>query len=336
MSEHEGSQVAQSLDSSSKGYKGELPLNPAVRVSINVSEHDHQLASACSPALSGVSAQQVRLAIVEGCNEGSSPPAAQTGGHSEEYIASPDAHQQPLPLSDSPTDQLQGPKFSPQCESRISQAAGSCEDANATISQPRYPPSPPRRPESSPDMVLTSLNSPPSAQQCPSPSSSAHLHTQECATTTLTCPCAKLLHPRTNLVQLQCCATVFCKLVRPINRHGHFCRFFEQDPTASITFLQERLHAKAEEIAGLKAELRRLQRSRMLSVEVLPTVGDTVTIPAAELSALRKDLEVCGRLPTSGHHGNACRWRNSKSLDPVPYTRKGSDGGKPQSTIMRR
>ena len=30
----------------------------------------------------------------------------------------------------------------------------------------------------------------------------------------------------------------------------------------------------------------------MLSVEGLPTAGDTVTIPAVELSAMKKDLEV--------------------------------------------
>lgn len=75
-------------------------------------------------------------------------------------------------------------------------------------------------------------------------------------------------------------------------RDRSLCRFCEQDPTASISFLQDRLHAKAEEIAALKAEVRRLQRSRMLSVEGLPTSGDTVTIPAAELSAMKKDLEV--------------------------------------------
>lgn len=59
-----------------------------------------------------------------------------------------------------------------------------------------------------------------------------------------------------------------------------------------MTFLQDRLQAKGEEIAELKAEIRRLQRSRLLSVEGLPSDRDTVTLPAAELSALKKDLEV--------------------------------------------
>jgi predicted RNase H-like nuclease (RuvC/YqgF family) len=69
-------------------------------------------------------------------------------------------------------------------------------------------------------------------------------------------------------------------------------RFHEQDPIASINLLQDRLNAKTEEIAELKAEVRRLQRSRMLSVEGLPQTGDTVTIPVAELTAMKKDLEV--------------------------------------------
>lgn len=70
------------------------------------------------------------------------------------------------------------------------------------------------------------------------------------------------------------------------------CRNAQYDPTSSTSFLQERLQAKAEEIAGLKAEVKRLQQSRLLSIDSLAASGDTITITAIELAAMKKDLSV--------------------------------------------
>jgi hypothetical protein len=66
----------------------------------------------------------------------------------------------------------------------------------------------------------------------------------------------------------------------------------DMDPTVSRTFLEERLQAKVEEIADLKAEVKRLQQSRMLSLDTAGASGDTVTISALELAAMKKDLAV--------------------------------------------
>ena len=225
MSEREGSQVAQSVGSSSKDYIGESPPRSVVRVSINVSEHDHQLATACSPAISGVPAQQVRLDIVAGGNEGRLSPAAELDGHSGEYIASPEAHQHPVPLSNSPTDHLQPQESSPEHVSRSPQAAGNWEDTNAASSQPRYPASPPGHPETSPVLVLTSPTSLPSAQQCPSPRSSAHFDTPECATATSVCLCAQLLRICMH------CRNVQCQLVLLQGSTGILFRTLEMNMT---------------------------------------------------------------------------------------------------------
>lgn len=75
----------------------------------------------------------------------------------------------------------------------------------------------------------------------------------------------------------------------------------EQDEQPTLTFLQERLESKAAEISGLREEVRRLRESR-LCLDALPSgrasaEDDTVCISAAELAAMKKDMEV--RLPMS-------------------------------------
>lgn len=63
-----------------------------------------------------------------------------------------------------------------------------------------------------------------------------------------------------------------------------------------VDFLQERLQSKAAEISDLREEVRRLRESR-LCIDALPSgrdsaEDDTVCISAAELAAMKKDMEV--------------------------------------------
>lgn len=62
-----------------------------------------------------------------------------------------------------------------------------------------------------------------------------------------------------------------------------------------MDFLQERLQNKAAEISDLREEVRRLRESR-LCFDALPagrdSEDDTVCISAAELAAMKKDMEV--------------------------------------------
>eukprot|EP00892_Ulva_mutabilis_P010738 jgi/Ulvmu1/8036/UM004_0273.1 len=63
----------------------------------------------------------------------------------------------------------------------------------------------------------------------------------------------------------------------------------------TVTFLQERLESKANELSGLREEVRRLRESRFC-IDALPSgrgsaEDDMVYVSAAELAAMKKDME---------------------------------------------
>jgi hypothetical protein len=55
----------------------------------------------------------------------------------------------------------------------------------------------------------------------------------------------------------------------------------------------KRLADRAEEVAQLKAHVKRLERSRACSVSAVTQSVELATIPKAELEALQRDLAVC-------------------------------------------
>jgi hypothetical protein len=69
------------------------------------------------------------------------------------------------------------------------------------------------------------------------------------------------------------------------------CRQSNKQPLDE--FVQRRLADRAEEVAQLKAQVKRLERSRACSVSAVAQSVELVTVPKTELEALQRDLAVC-------------------------------------------
>jgi hypothetical protein len=86
---------------------------------------------------------------------------------------------------------------------------------------------------------------------------------------------------------------VHVQLGHKMGTPAHACRHASASQQHDSATQGQLLDERAEEVSRLKAQVRRLERSRAWGDSVAAESGDLVSMPRGELGALRRDLAVC-------------------------------------------